>query len=141
MPRLADVKFIRLGYFIGGIYDIILGLGITLVPNLLISILKIEKPNIMIFVYTNGLFLLIVGYYLLYACFHDVNNYLFIGFGSSMVRFAFAIVIILLWITEGIELPYLLIAITDSITGLMILIPIISAKGFTRKELWINDKS
>ena len=91
----TDVKFIKLGYLIGGIYDIIFGLGIIIFPELLISFFQLTKPNIMIFVYVSGLFLLVVGYFLLYACFHDVREYLFIGFGSSMVRFAFALIVIL----------------------------------------------
>ncbi|MHA1995851.1 MAG: hypothetical protein ACW97Z_14995 [Candidatus Hodarchaeales archaeon] len=138
MSKIVDVKFIRLGYLIGGIYDLFLGLGVILIPDLLISFFQITKPNNMIFVYTSGLFLLVVSYYLLYACFHELTNFLFIGFGSSMVRFVFAIIVVLLWITEGIEFAYILIALTDSITGLMIIIPIILTKGLTREDLWIN---
>ncbi len=138
MLKLTDPKFIRIGYFIGGIYDIILGLGVIIVPDLLISIFQINKPNTMVFVYSSGLFLLVVGYYLLYACFHDVTNYLFIGFGSSMVRLAFALIVLLLWLTEGIEAAYILIAFTDTLTGVLILLPIIATNGISRQELWIK---
>ncbi|PWI49543.1 hypothetical protein CEE45_01750 [Candidatus Heimdallarchaeota archaeon B3_Heim] len=141
MSQLIDVKFIKLGFLIGGIYDLLLGFGVIFFSDLLISIFGIVKPDNMIFVYISGLFLLLVGYFLLYACFHDVTNYLFIGFGSSIVRFAFALIVILLWITEGVELSYVLIACTDTVTGLFIFLPIIFNNGLTRKELWIKPSS
>ena len=141
MSQYTDVKFIKLGFFIGGIYDLILGFGAIFLSDLLISIFGINKPDNMIFVYISGLFLLLVGYFLLYACFHDVTNYLFIGFGSSVVRFAFALIIILFWITEGVEFVYILIACTDTVTGLFIFIPILFNNGLTRKELWIKSSS
>jgi hypothetical protein len=138
LEKFADEKFIRLGFFIGGIYDITLGLGVIFVPDLLLSIFKLTKPEIMIFVYSSGLFLLAVGYYLLYACFHDVKNYFFIGVGSSLVRFTFTLIILLLWLIEGIELAYILVACTDTLTGFFIILPIAANNGLSRKELWIK---
>lgn len=139
MEKFADDKFIRLGFFIGGIYDVLLGLGVILIPDLLMSLFQLSKPEPMIFVYSSGLFLLAVGYYLLYACFHDTHNYLFIGFGSSVVRLGFGFIILFLWLTEGIELAYILIAFTDTLTGLLILLPITLNNGLSRKELWIKN--
>ncbi|MHA1977238.1 MAG: hypothetical protein ACW98F_05585 [Candidatus Hodarchaeales archaeon] len=138
---MVDVKFIKFGYFIGGCYDLILGFCIIFLPDILISVFGFTRPTPMIFVYTSGLFLLAVGYFLLYACFHDVSNYLFIGFGSSMVRIAFALIILLLWMTEGVDLVYILIAGADLFSGLLILLPILFSNGFTRKKLWIKDFS
>ena len=133
MLKSVDDKFIRLGY------DLILGFSVILIPDILISFFGIKRPEPMIFVYISGLFLLVVGYYLLYAYFHDVTQFLFIGFGSCLVRFTFTLIVLLLWMTEGIDMAYILIACTDAITGLLIFLPILRNNRFTRKELWIKD--
>ena len=139
MSKFADIKYIKYGFLIGGIYDLLLGIGVLFFSDLMVSFLGINKPDNMIFVYISGLFLILVGYILIYTSFRDVEEYIFIGLGSSIIRLSYFIIVTFIWLTEGIEAIYVLVGCTDAITGLMILIPIVLVDKSAFKKLWINQ--
>ena len=75
----------------------------------------------------SGLFLVAVGYMLVYAARHEVTQFIFIGIGSCFVRFGYAAVVIVTLMTSGIEWVYVLGGFTDGLTGLIILVAILRA--------------
>ncbi|MHA1236226.1 MAG: hypothetical protein ACTSQ9_01020 [Candidatus Hodarchaeales archaeon] len=79
MSKFSDVKFIKIGFLIGGIYDLLLGIGVLFFSDLMVDLFGITKPDNMIFVYISGLFLILVGYILIYAAYRNVEDFLFIG--------------------------------------------------------------
>jgi hypothetical protein len=137
MSKFADVKYIKFGFLIGGIYDLLLGIGVLFFSDLMVDILGILKPDNMIFVYISGLFLILVGYILIYASFRNVKDFLFIGIGSCIIRFSYFLIALVTWLINDIELPYLLVGCTDVFTGLLILIPTLLIDKNAWKQLWI----
>ena len=138
MSRFADTKFIKIGFIIGGLYDIILGIGVIFFSDLMVELFSITKPNNMIFIYISGLFLILVGYILIYATFRNIEDFYFIGVGSFIVRISYFFIVILIWLTEGIEIAYVLVGCTDAITGFMILIPMLLVDSNAWKQIWLK---
>lgn len=136
MFEFSDEKLLKISYLIGGIYDSILGLGLIFLSDPIVSIFEISKPDNMIFVYTCGIFLLVVGYFLLFAAFHETPQYLFIGFGSAVVRLFFGIIVIFLWLERSVEDIYLIFAFTDSLTGIFLLFAILKGRSFSIRMIW-----
>ncbi|MFW9856362.1 MAG: hypothetical protein ACFFFG_15015 [Candidatus Thorarchaeota archaeon] len=135
MKRFDQDTYLRIGIIIGGIYDLVLGVSL-LFPDLTAPILSINKPNPEIYSHVVGLFLIAVGYLLLVSS-QDVKRLAFIGVGSCFVRLDFVFLVVLSWLTIGIETGYLLLAMTDTITAALILIPMILTEGITWKSLWL----
>ncbi|MHA1947370.1 MAG: hypothetical protein ACXAC6_11235 [Candidatus Hodarchaeales archaeon] len=139
MSKFADVKYLKIGFLIGGIYDLLFGIGILFFSDLMVDFLGIKKPDNMIFVYTSGLFLILVGYILIYTANRNVEDFIFIGLGSCIIRFSYFLIVVLVWLTDGIEIIYVLVGCTDALTGLLILIPILSIDTNAWKQLWIKS--
>jgi len=139
MSKFADVKFIKIGFLIGGIYDLLLGIGVLFFSDLMVDLFGITKPDNMIFVYISGLFLILVGYILIYSAYRNVEDFLFIGLGSCIIRFSYFLIALTVWLTDGIEVMYVLIGCTDVLTGLFILIPILLVDKNAWKKLWIKQ--
>jgi hypothetical protein len=127
---------LKLSYTICGVYDLILAIGLIFFSDFISSYFDISKPDNMLYVYTSGLFLLTVGYYLIFAAFHEPAQYLFIGFGSAIIRLSFSVIVIFLWLNESIEDFYLILVLTDSFTGILLLIPIFKTGEFSIRSLW-----
>ena len=138
MSRMADVKYVKMGFLIGGIYDLLFGIGVLFFSDFMINILGIKKPDNMIFVYISGLFLILVGYILIYSSYRDIENFLFIGLGSSFIRLSYFVIVIFIWLTEGVEIVYVLVGCTDALTGLLILIPTLMFDKSALKKMWIK---
>jgi hypothetical protein len=139
LSKFADVKYLKIGFLIGGIYDLLFGIGILFFSDLMVDFLGIKKPDNMIFVYTSGLFLILVGYILIYTANRNVEDFIFIGLGSCIIRFSYFLIVVLVWLTDGIEIIYVLVGCTDALTGLLILIPILSIDTNAWKQLWIKS--
>ena len=138
MSKFADVKYIKIGFLIGGIYDLLLGIGVIFFSDLMVEFFGITKPDNMIFVYISGLFLILVGYFLIYTAYRNVEDFLFIGLGSCIIRFSYFFIVIFVWLIDGIEVIYVLIGCTDAFTGLLILLPILMVDKNAWKQLWIK---
>ncbi|MHA2246706.1 MAG: hypothetical protein ACXADY_17315 [Candidatus Hodarchaeales archaeon] len=135
MKKFADDRYLRIAFLIGGIYDLILGISLLFFSDFLIELLNITKPDNMIFTKINGLFLITVGYFLIYAR-QNVRKLAFIGFGSAFIRFSYACIVLITWITQEIELVYLIVGITDGLTAIILLIPLLMTDDVTWKQIW-----
>ncbi|MHA2366050.1 MAG: hypothetical protein ACXAC7_18975 [Candidatus Hodarchaeales archaeon] len=136
MKKFTDDRFLKLAFLIGGIYDLILGINLLIFPDLSASLLNITKTDPEIMSQTNGLFLLAVGYLLIVAS-QDSRRLAFIGVGSCFVRLSYAFLVVIALITiENFETGYLIVALTDTLTAIIILIPMVLTEGISRKNLW-----
>ena len=135
MKKFADDRYLRIAFLIGGIYDLVLGITLLIFSDFFVEFLNVTKPDNMIFTQINGLFLIAVGYFLIYSI-QNVRKLAFIGFGSAFIRFSFAGLALITWITQEIELVYLLVGITDGLTAIILLIPLLMTDDVTWKQIW-----
>ncbi|MFX0150950.1 MAG: hypothetical protein ACFFAJ_09230 [Candidatus Hodarchaeota archaeon] len=135
MKKLINNRLLKLAFLIGGIYDLILGIGVIFFSDLLVTLFNLTKPNNMLFVHLTGIFLIIMGYFQIYAL-QDVQKLAFIGFGAIIVRFCYAFIVFFSSFTIGIEQAYLLTALTDILTGLLLLIPLMITEGISIQKIW-----
>lgn len=133
--RISDERFLKIAFLIGGIYDILLGIPLLFLPDLTADLLNVTKPEPIIWAQTIGIFLIIVGYLLLIAT-QDVRRLVVIGVGSIAIRLGYAILVLFALMTSGIETGYFLIAITDTLTALILLIPMILTEDVSWNQLW-----
>jgi len=104
-------------------------------PDLTASLLNVTKPEPIILPQTIGVFLIIIGYFLLIAT-QDVKRFVFIGVGSVVIRLGYATLVILTWLTSEIETGYILVAMTDTLTAIILLVPILLTEEVSWKHLW-----
>ncbi|MHA1214184.1 MAG: hypothetical protein ACTSPG_02745 [Candidatus Hodarchaeales archaeon] len=140
MKKLTTDRYLKLAYIVGGVYDLILGTGLLFFPDLVIDLLNslsitITKPTNMIFVQISSLFLMAVGYYLVYAAYNEPVKFAFIGFISAFIRFGYAVIIVLN-MAGGIELGYIFTAMTDSLTGILLLSALLMTEGVSITQIW-----
>ncbi len=140
MNRLKNDRILQIAFYLGGIYDLMLGIGVLFLSDLLISIFRITKPDNMIFVQLTGLFLLFAGYCLIYAAYNDVKKMAFIGLGMVIIRFIYLLVALFGVLSGELEFAFLLIGISDGIMALVILIPILLTDGTSLSQLWQYSK-
>ena len=67
MKKFADDRYLRIAFLIGGIYDLVLGITLLIFSDFFVEFLNVTKPDNMIFTQINGLFLIAVGYFLIYS--------------------------------------------------------------------------
>ncbi|MFX0122597.1 MAG: hypothetical protein ACFFAE_03110 [Candidatus Hodarchaeota archaeon] len=135
LKRFTDDRYLKIAFLIGGIYDILLGVPFLFFPDFSATLLNVTKPEPILWAQTIGIFLILVGYFLLVAT-QDVQRLVFIGVGSIVIRLGYVTLVILAWLTSGIEMGYILIAMTDTITIFILLVPIILTEGVSWKQLW-----
>lgn len=135
MKRFSDDRYLRIAFLIGGIYDILLGLPLLFFPDFTATLLNVTKPEPIILTQTIGIFLILVGYFLLIAT-QDVRRLVFVGVGSIVIRLGYVTLVVLVWLTSEIEMGYILIAMTDTLTAIFLLIPIILTEDVSWKQLW-----
>jgi hypothetical protein len=131
--KFTDDRYLKIAFAIGGFYDILLCVTMFF-PDLTSTLLNVTKPDPIIFSYTSGLFLIIIGSFLLLAT-QDVQRLVFIGIGSVVIRLGYAILVFFL-LPVGIEIVYILVAVTDTITAILLIVPIILTEGVIWKQLW-----
>lgn len=131
--KFTGERYLKIAFAIGGTYDIVLGISMFF-PDLTSELLKVTKPDPIIFSYTSGLFLIIIGSFLLIAT-QNVRKLVFIGIGSVIIRLGYAVLVLIL-LPTGIKMAYILIAATDTLTAIMLLIPIVLTDGITWKQFW-----
>ena len=135
LKRFSDDHYLRIAFLIGGIYDILLGVPLLFFPDLTATLLQVSKPDPLILPQITGVFLIIVGYFLLVAT-QDVRKFIFIGVGSAIIRLGFAALVVLTWLTLEIEMGYFTVAMTDTLTAIILLVPIILTEDISWKQLW-----
>ncbi|MFX1283369.1 MAG: hypothetical protein ACFFB5_06930 [Promethearchaeota archaeon] len=135
MKKFTDDRYLKIAFLIGGIYDIVLGLPMLFLPDLTTTLLNVSKPEPIIWVQTIGVFLIIIGYFLLIAT-QDARRFAFIGVGSAVIRLGYAILTLLSWITIGIEMGYMFVAMTDTLTAIILLVPLILTEDVSWKSIW-----
>ncbi len=135
MKRFSDDRYLRIAFLIGGIYDVLLGVPLLFFPDLTATLLNVTKPEPIIWAQTIGIFLILVGYFLLIAT-QDVRRLVFIGVGSIVIRLGYVTLVVLAWLKSEIEMGYTLIAMTDTLTAIILLIPIILTEDVSWKQLW-----
>ena len=104
-------------------------------PDFVVTLLNIPKPEPMVLIQTLGVFLIIIGYFLLLVT-RDVRKLAFIGAGSCIIRFGYAFLAVLAYFTQDLEAGYLLVASTDTITAIILLVPLLLTEGVSWKNLW-----
>ena len=132
MKFITSVHYLKYAYIIGGIYDLLLGIALLFFNNLFISLFSIERPVPIIFAQTTALFLIATGYFLLYSS-QDPAHFIFVGLGSIFVRFSYSLIVLESWVIGSVEPIYLLFAFTDSLTGIIIAVPLFLTKNINKK--------
>ncbi|MFX0086726.1 MAG: hypothetical protein ACFFAU_13725 [Candidatus Hodarchaeota archaeon] len=136
MKKFKDDRILKIAFFTGGFYDLILGVGVLFFSDPLILFFSLNKPNNMIFVHLTGLFLIFAGYCLIYSAHFDVLKMTFIGLGMVILRFSYFIISLIGILDQELELAYLLVGFSDAIMALVLLIPILLTEGTSIKKLW-----
>lgn len=119
-------QLLKYTYLIGGLYDLILGftlvIGLTFTGKTLSNLFDVALPQPLLFGQVSGLFLIAVGYYLLVAS-KKPTNFMFIAMGSVFVRLSYGMIILLSIST--VHPLYIILGITDTLTGFLLLFSII----------------
>ena len=129
---------LKYSFIIGGIYDIINGMTLLFFVDILVISFGLNKPIPFIFGQLSGILLIVVGYFLLIAT-RDINHYAFIGFGSVIVRFGYFLYSLVGWLNNEHELIYLFFGLTDLITGLIILLPLLFTQDLSLRKVVLNE--
>ena len=132
--KFQSDRFLRIAFLVGGCYDIILGISLFFLSDLLEILFSVSKPEPMIFPQTTGILLIIVGYFLVIS--RDVKKFAFIGAGSCVIRFTYTFLTVFTWLSQGIESWYLFFALTDGLTGFFILLALVMTEGVSWENLW-----
>lgn len=135
LKRFSDDRYLKMAFLIGGIYDILLGVPLLFFPDFTATLLNITKPEPLILPQITGLFLIIIGYFLIIAT-QDVRKLVFIGIGSVVIRLGYAALVIFTWMTLEIEMGYFIIAMTDTLTAIILLVPILLTEDVSWKQIW-----
>lgn len=138
LKKFTDDRYLKIAFLIGGIYDIIIGLSMLFLPDLTAILLNITKPEPVLWAQVMGLFLIIIGYFLLIAT-QDVRKFVFIGVGSVVIRLGYVALVILSLFTIGIEMGHILVATTDTLTAIILLVPIVLTEDVSWNNLWRID--
>jgi len=141
LKKLTTDRFLKISFLIGGIYDLILGISLLFIPDIMINILdsinfSVSKPENMLFAQTSALFLIAVGYMLLYAAYYTPVKFAFIGMSSAIIRFGYTLVVLFTAFTKGVESGFLLTAMADLLTSLLLIFALVMTEGVSWKQLW-----
>lgn len=112
---------LRVVFIIAGVYDVVLGLTLLFGRDIMVGLFNVVPPSPYLIAQTCGLFLVTVGYLLLYAA-NAPETYAFVGLGSAFVRLSFGVLVSLSIMTGNPpDVLYILFGLTDSLTGLLLL--------------------
>jgi hypothetical protein len=125
--NLNKIEFLKASYLIAGVYDLLLGLFLIFLRNPFLHFINHKIPLIPILADSLGLFLLAIGFLLLSEIKKDEIN-IQIGLSSVFVRFSFSILVFYYFFFREIELLYIILAITDFLTGVLLLLSILTFK-------------
>ncbi|MFW9995052.1 MAG: hypothetical protein ACFFD4_23645 [Candidatus Odinarchaeota archaeon] len=135
MKRFKTDSWLKIAYLTAGVYDIVLGVGLVFLAKPFSLISGVSLPDSLIFVQVSGLFLITMGYFLIYSC-RNPKNFVFVGVGSAFVRFSYVMIIILALLVGTIESAFVFLAATDGLTGLFILLVLVLTEGISWRKVW-----
>ncbi|MHA2369907.1 MAG: hypothetical protein ACXADX_13895 [Candidatus Hodarchaeales archaeon] len=135
MKKTMNDRYLAIFFVIGGIYDIILGIGLIFFVDLLSEILDEPKPEPFIFAQVSGIFLIVIGYFLLYAA-QNPRKLAFVGAGSVVARLSYSIIVIFAWFLDEISIVYVFFGLTDALTALLILLALLLTDDIAYRQLW-----
>ncbi|MHA2100834.1 MAG: hypothetical protein ACW99A_19350 [Candidatus Kariarchaeaceae archaeon] len=118
-------SLISKAFIVGGIYDLVLGFPLLFFSKQLIELFDIDDLEPNIFIPITGLFLLAIGYLLLYTA-RQAEDYIFVGISSAFVRMGFSITVIITLVRDDIHWIFVLFAITDILTVILLIYPVIA---------------
>lgn len=110
-------------YFVGALYDIILGFGFLLFYKIIYDILGMNLPSNPAYLSTCAMLIGIYGLLLL-MIYKDPKNSRGMIIYASLIKFGFAIVVLYYWLFVGadyVDMPFRLLAGADLIFGLLFL--------------------
>lgn len=130
------IRPLRRAFILSGVYDLLLGFGLLFFLDLfLVRLLGATKPENQQFPQITGLFLLVLGYILLYGS-QNVQTFAFLGFGMALLRFSFAGIVLMTWLQTGIEDAYLIFALSDFVMAWVLLVPLLFTEGVSIHQMW-----
>lgn len=135
MKKTMNERYLAITFVIGGIYDIILGISLLFFVDLLSEILDEPKPDPLIFTQVSGVFLIVIGYFLLYAA-QSPRKLAFVGAGSVVARLSYSIIVLSTWLLDEISIIYVFFGLTDALTALLILLALLLTDAITYRQLW-----
>ncbi len=127
MKMFSNKNFLKISYVIGGVYDVLLGIGVLFFRNFLLTFIHESIPNVAQISDALGLFLIAYGYLLLDES-QKSDPRINIGLTSALVRIIFFLSVVYYAVFYTVELLYIILASTDLLTGLLILYGIYTFK-------------
>lgn len=125
------LNWLKASYFIGGLYDTSLGLGIIFLRTFLSRSFHIKDINVPVIADALGLFLIGYGILLIHESILEKQQ-ISIGLVSACIRFAYVVFVLYYVIFMQIEWFYIVLALTDFLTGLFIMAGIVIEKEFLK---------
>ena len=122
------MNLIKVSYFIGGLYDVLLGLGLLILRNLLSQLLGLKPVNSEPIVDALSLFLIGYGLLLIVES-SSLNPNLNVGYATIFIRVGFFLLILFNVIISQVEFFYIVCSLTDLLTGSFIAYSIIITKN------------
>lgn len=110
-------------YFVGALYDIILGFGFLLFYKIIYDVLGMNLPPNPAYLSMCAMFVGVYGILLFMIHQDPKNNRKMITY-ASLVKFGFVIVVLYYWLFIGadyVDMPYRILAGTDLIFGILFL--------------------
>lgn len=134
LRKINNDWYLKISFLIGGIYNLLSGIILLLFWDALSSFFEAQRPN-PIFIQISALFLIVVGYFLVYAA-QNPRKLVIIGVGSATTRLGYFLIALVTLISQDIEIVYLIFGIIDAIIAIIILIPILLTEGVSWQQLW-----
>ncbi|MCY3413372.1 MAG: hypothetical protein INQ03_17160 [Candidatus Heimdallarchaeota archaeon] len=116
----------KLSYLIGGYYDYLLAIMLFFFHEQLFPIFDFVVPEEKMFIRALALFLAAVGYMLIKTA-DKAREFAVIGYASAAVRFGYVLLVVIR--ITNIPWGFILLAVTDGITGLLIVYALYFAKS------------
>ncbi|MFW9779524.1 MAG: hypothetical protein ACFFE8_11770 [Candidatus Heimdallarchaeota archaeon] len=134
MRKIKNDWYLRVSFLLGGSYNLLSGIILLLFWDALFSFFSVNKPE-PIFVQITGLFLIVVGYFLIYAA-QDPRELMIIGIGSVTTRLAYLVIVLVTLAVQNLDNLYLLMGIVDAAIAILILILLLLTDGVMWRRLW-----
>jgi len=134
LKKIKNDWYLKVSFLIGGTYNLLSGIILLLFWDSLSSLFEAQIPN-SIFIQIIAIFLIVVGYFLVYAA-QDPRELVIIGVGSVTTRLVYFLIALVSLISQDIEIVYLIFGIIDAFIAIIILIPLLLTEGISWQKLW-----
>lgn len=134
LKKIKNDWYLKVSFLIGGTYNLLSGIILLLFWDSLSSLFEAQIPN-SIFIQIIAIFLIVVGYFLIYAA-QNPRELVIIGVGSATTRLVYFLIALVSLIRQDIEIVYLIFGIIDAFVAIIILIPLLLTEGISWQKLW-----